>query len=59
MPTDCTSIILLCELLLVSVALIQIDYMSTAYMTHLVQILKQYTTGKYIRFFCNLWRQLL
>jgi len=54
MPTDCTSIILLCELLLVSVALIQIDYMSTAYMTHLVQILKQYTTGKYIRFFCNL-----
>lgn len=54
MRRDCISIILLCELLVVSAALIQIDNTSTAYMIHLVQILKQYTTGKDISFNCNL-----
>lgn len=30
MPTDCTRIILLCELLLLSAALVQMDYVSPA-----------------------------
>lgn len=50
MPTDCISTFLLCELLLVSAALGQTHYMSTAYMINLVQILKQYTTGKQYQF---------
>lgn len=40
MPTDCLSVFLLHELLLVSAALIQIGYMRTADTIYLVQILK-------------------